>query len=362
MNFDSMKRGLMIKWVWIAGISVICLGCRERIFLDTNPQDFQLISINGLIDNSPGPYYVEVQETRDADRPPVPVDIAEVMLVDGSGNRETCIYEENGRYACPGQVVTGTPGEAYYVQVQIGGDVYTSIPETMPPVMLGTNRLEWEETAIPSTTSTGIDIEKVVLDFDMYAELPEVTEPIFLQWQFLETFQIRPTDFPDPFGSIPPPCFITQNAGVQNFYFLSLNEFSNSSLFLESVIQRDIDISFLVKHIFSIRQSSVSENYANYLEQVRTLTEATGSLFDAPAGRVVGNMEHEGTGLSAVGYFAAVASDTTHSVIYREEIESNIVDLCLFDVTKFEYPRICLDCLEIPKSTYEEPYWWSRVR
>lgn len=361
MSFESM--GWKVKQVWVGFMAtcLVCFGCRERIFLEANPDDFQLISINGLIDNSEGPYFVEVQETRDAERAPLPIEEALVTLIDENGNSEAFTHLGDGRYACPGDVVRGVPGGAYRIEVQVGGAVYSSETERMPSI-LGTSRLEWEETQVPGTSQTGVDFEVTRLEFDMFASLPEVTEPVFLQWQMMETFQIRPTDFPDPFGSIPPPCFITQNIGVQNFYSLALNEFSSSNYFLESVIQREIDISFLVKHIFSIRQSSVTEDYFNYLEQVRTLTEATGSLFDPPAGRVRGNISQEGNGLPAVGYFAAVASDTTHMVIYRDEIESFIVDQCRYDVTKFTYPRICLDCLEIPRSTYQEPYWWSRVQ
>lgn len=360
--YKMMKWFLKRNWIHILLVSLIFSGCRERIFLESVPQDFQLIAINGLIDNSEGPYFVEVQETRDADRAPIPVDVAQVTLFDAMGNSEGCLYQENGRYMCPGNVVRGVPGGIYHIEVRVGNDLYTSIPETMPPVTLGTNRLEWEEVELPSTTQSGINIETTVLEFDMFAELPETTEPTFLQWQFAETFQIRETDFPDPFGAIPLPCYITQNAGVQNFYRLPVNEFTNSSYELESVIQREVDISFLVKHIFSIYQSSVSERYFNYLGQISALTETTGSLFDPPAGRVIGNLEHEGNGLSVTGFFTAVATDTTHMVIYRDEIESNIVDVCLFDVTKFTYPVICRDCTAVPRSTKIEPYWWSQVQ
>jgi hypothetical protein len=343
-------------------MSLAFWGCRERIFLESVPDDFQLISINGLINNSEGPYLVEIQETRDADRAPIPIETAEVLLFDGEGNREVCNHQENGKYSCPGNVVRGVTGGMYHIEVRLGNDIYRSVPEMMPATILATNQFEWEEVAIPSTTSAGIDIETTVLDFDMFAQLPEVSEPVYLQWQFVETFQIRETDFPDPFGAIPLPCFITQNAGVQNFYTLALNEFTGSEYSLESVIQRDIDISFLVKHIFSIQQSSVTEGYFNYLQQVRSLTETTGSLFDPPAGRISGNIEHEGDGLTPIGFFTAVVTDTTHIAIYRDDIATNIVDVCRFDVTKFSYPVICRDCLAIPRSTHTEPFWWSKVR
>ena len=357
-----MRRFLRCDRISVILIFFALYGCRERIFLDSVPAEFQLISINGLINNSEGPYFVEIRETRDADRAPVPIETAEVMLFNGEGDHEICGHQENGKYVCLGTVVQGVPGGQYHIEVRIGNDIYSSIPEAMPAAILSTNQLEWEEVAISSTTSAGIDIEKTVLDFDMFAQLPEVSEPAYLQWQFVETFQIRETDFPDPFGAIPLPCFITQNTGVRNFYTLALNEFSRSEYALESVIQRDIDISFLVKHIFSIQQSSLTEAYFNYLQQVRSLTETTGSLFDPPPGRVRGNIEHEGEGLTPIGFFTAVVTDTTHIAIYRDDIVSNIVDECRFDVTKFSYPVLCRDCLTIPRSSHAEPFWWSRVR
>ena len=354
-EMPKMKSTLAVLWL------VCMLGCRERVFQDTLPNDFQLISINGLIHNAEGPYFVEIHETQEADRPPIPVGHAQVTLLDGHGNHELCLYEEDGKYACPGISVRGVPGGEYQIEVQVDGDTYTSTQEIMPGV-LGTNRLEWEERPVPRTSQSGIDVEETLVVFDMFAELPEVTAPTYMVWQMYETFQIRETDFPDPFGFIPPPCFITQNIGVQNFYTLPLTEFTGSNYYLGSVIERKIDISFLVKHIFSIRQSSVTENYFNYLRNINTLTSASGSLFDPPAGRVMGNISHEGDGLEPVGYFAAVMQDTTHSVIYQAELESFILDLCIYEPFKREYPPICLDCLLVSNSTFDKPYWWDRVR
>jgi hypothetical protein len=350
-----------MKW----SILLFCLligGCQERIFLDNQPGDFQFIAINGLIDNSEGPYFVSVQETRNAIRAPLPVEEAFVMLVDGEGNREVCPHLNDGRYVCPAEVVQSRPGRVYHIEVRLGEDLYRSQPEILPQI-LGTNQLVWEENTLTSTTPNGLDVVTDIVEFDLVAQLPETTTPTFLQWQLLETFQIRPTDFPDPFGFTPPPCFITQNIGVQNFYTLALDNYEGSNFRIESVIQREIDKSFIVKHIFSIHQSSVSETYLRYLDQTNVLTEATGSLFDAPAGRVIGNILHEGDGPEAVGYFAAVTKDTTHMVIYREELNTWVEDVCVYNQFKpiDQYPRTCLDCLIIPRSTNDEPYWWSRV-
>lgn len=355
MKWLSTHRG-----IWNLMSMVMLFSCRERVFLNTVPDNFQLIAINGLIHNGEGPYYIEVEKTSEADQPPEIINDATVYLFDGEGNQEFCRFLEDGRYVCPGNVVRGTPGGQYHIEVSVGSDVYTSDPEIMPGA-LGTTRLEWEERAVSRTSSTGIDVNETRVVFDMFAELPEVSAPTYMAWQMIETFQIRPTDFPDPFGHIPPPCFITQNIGVQNFYTLPLTTFTGSNYYLESVIERRIDISFLVKHIFSVYQSSVTESYYNYLGNVNILTSATGSLFDPPAGRVVGNINHEGDGLDPVGFFAAVSQDTTHTVIYQAELDTYILDLCLYEPFK-EYPPICLDCLLIPRSTWTKPYWWDQVQ
>ncbi len=340
---------------------LLLTSCRERISAEFLPDDPQLIAINGQIDNSGGPYFVEVKQTRSGNQLPVPIETATVTLIDGNGNRESYEYLENGRYRVAGDIICGEPGGVYFIEVSIGDDSYVTRPEVMPGV-LGSNWLEWEEVEVPSTTSNGINITTPKLDFDLIAQLPEASEPVFLMWQLIETYQIRPTDFPDVAGRIPPPCFFIENIGVQNFYLQRLDEFRNEAYEIESVIQRDIDISLLVKHIFSIHQSSITEEYYEYLALVRQLTENTGSLFDPPPGRISGNIEHEGTGPPAVGYFAALVTDTTHLAVYRGDIETYIEDICLFDASKSAYPPFCIDCLILSGSTLDEPYWWSKVR
>ena len=346
---------------WFIGSQIIFFSCSERISQEFVTDDPPSIAINGIIDNSGGPYYVEVKQTRSGYQVPFPIENAIVHLVDGEGNREAFEYREDGRYEVAGEIVQGVSGGVYHIEVQVGEEVYFSDPERMPG-LLGTNELSWEEIAVPSTTSNGINIEKTLLDFDLLADLPDAEEPAFLQWQLVETYQIRPTDFPDIAGVIPPPCFVTRNIGVQNFYLLSQDEYGNPTYEIESVIQREIDISFLVKHIFSIHQSSITEAYYDYLAQVSLLTENTGSLFDPPLGRISGNIHHQGEGPQALGYFAAVVKDTTHMAVYRGDIDTYIMDICLFDPAKTRYPPFCLDCLQLTGTTLDVPYWWSRVR
>lgn len=359
-----MMKEFLRKCFWISVVlgAIFFSSCRERIEADFLPEDPQLIIINGLIDNSEGPYFVEVQQARSGNQLPIPIENAVVTLVEEGVGRENYVYQEDGRYRAEGQEICGVPGGTYHIEVAIEEDMYISRPETMPAI-LGQNRLEWEEVEVPSTSANGINITTPKLDFDMIAELPLVDEPVFLMWQFIETYQIRPTDFPDVAGVIPPPCFFIENIGVQNFYLQRLDEFGNASFRLESVIQRDIDISLLVKHIFSIHQSSITENYYQYLELVRLLTENTGSLFDPPLGRIAGNIEQVGGGPPVLGYFAAAMTDTTHMATYRGEIDTYIQDICIFEPTKVGgYAPFCLDCLILSGSSLDVPYWWDRVR
>ncbi len=357
----SFKTGIWVGCGWLIGM-LLFSSCQERFFLEAPPEDFQQISINGAIDDSGGPYFVEVMRTGDTDDAPTPVESAGVFLHDDQGNREFFYSIGEGRYQCEGAVIQGTPGGSYYITVDINGDSYTSRPETMPSA-LGSSEMTWEETTQESTSQVGTDFETRILDFDMTAQLPQVEEPVYLLWQFIETFQIRPTDFPDPFGYVPPPCYIIQNVGVRQFELLSLEEYDGSTYSLESVIQRRIDISFLVKHIFSIRESSITESYYNYLTQVGLLIESTGSLFDPPPGRIKGNIERNGDGPDVVGYFAALVSDTTHLATYRADIETYIEDICLYSDRKEddEYPAFCLNCSLVPNTT-SEPYWWDLVK
>jgi hypothetical protein len=110
-------------------------------------------------------------------------------------------------------------------------------------------------------------------------------------------------------------------------------------------------------------QHTISEPYFNYLSQVKTLTESTGTLFDPPSGRVQGNIHAIDATVQPIGFFGAISVDTTFSVIYPNQINYTQKDGCLYDPSKatYQYEPYCADCTKLSGSSKEPPIYWSMV-
>jgi hypothetical protein len=110
-------------------------------------------------------------------------------------------------------------------------------------------------------------------------------------------------------------------------------------------------------------QHAISESYFNYLSQVKTLTESTGTLFDPPSGRVQGNINTIDATVQAIGFFGAIRVDTSYSVIYPNQINYTQKDGCLYDpsIADYQYEPYCADCIKLSGSLKEPPIYWSTV-
>ena len=178
-----------------------------------------------------------------------------------------------------------------------------------------------------------------------------------------ETYLFIPTDFPDPFGDIPPPCYVTQVVGTDQINILSTGLINNNPYVIPSIFSRALDKSFLNKHIFSLYQQAISRGYFEYLNDLKILTGNIGSLFDSPPGQVKGNIISTGNPEEQVlGYFAAVLGDTIRMAIFPNDLDFFVSDNCKFiPDPRTTYKAQCLDCSIIPRSTQVRPDFFSKV-
>ena len=126
----------------------------------------------------------------------------------------------------------------------------------------------------------------------------------------------------------------------------------------------NVDLSFLVKHLFITYQHSLSQEHFDYLSWVKILSESTGSLFDRPAGRIKGNIISDDPSDQPLGFFGAVLADTVYNVIYPNEIDYWFIDECLYvpGKTRNDYERFCIDCRRFyGNSTKDKPYYWDLI-
>ena len=110
----------------------------------------------------------------------------------------------------------------------------------------------------------------------------------------MEAFRLSPTDFPDPFGSVPPSCYIVQNADPQRIVLFNGEDLKTTTVENLLVVSRIVDWIFLEKHHFTIYQSALTRDAMEYWRKVNILANQVGSIFDTPPADITGNIKNSG--------------------------------------------------------------------
>ncbi|MEQ8238726.1 MAG: DUF4249 family protein [Cyclobacteriaceae bacterium] len=354
-----MKKHLM-KLLLCAAL----FSCEERFNPILERLEEENYIINGYINQSlTDPYIVTIQQTKSGGVP-TPIFGALVEVVDEDGNREQFFEQDIGTYVSKMDIVKGRPGTSYYLEVKMNnGDMFRSKSDRMPELKVE-NNMTWRQERITYTSDLGTDVTVPHIVVDLQANNQGTEESYNIWWVLEETFQFNEVDFPDPFGSVPPPCYITQTYGSGAINLFTNTGFTGSTYNVRDIFVRELDESFLAKHIFSTYQHSVSNDYYEYLKSLEALVENSGGLFDTPPGKAVGNFEPiEGTDIAPLGFFSAVLTDTTRIAVYPSEISFKIPNLCEFIAGKppTEYDSQCRNCEVIPRSTKVQPKFWTSL-
>jgi hypothetical protein len=337
------------------------LGCLGRIDIDTDPLANQLV-VSGQVSPVEEENLVELGRTAGTGRLPFPLVGASVILHDDAGNSYTWneYPEHPGQYKPIG--FSGVPGRTYHIQIILPeGDVYESDPETMPEHS-GTDALRYAFEEEEFIDAEGIVSNLPFIKIYTNATLPDSNAPMFARWSVIECYAIRPTDFPDPFGNVPPPCYVTQAADPQRIVLLNGTELNNPSVENLLLCSRLIDRSFFERHYFTVYQSSMSEQAYDYWRKVNIVANQVGSIFDTPPAAIKGNISKVGgSGEPVLGYFQAVNQTYNRFFLLPGDIPFQIpYTSCLYDPFKSgdQYPGECLDCISVRNSSHVRPDWF----
>jgi hypothetical protein len=333
-------------------------SCLSPVDFETDDVGGRLV-VGGQISTLPEQNFVQLGRTADSERLPFPVSNATVRLVDDLG--QSYIYQEDGNnlgmYHLPD--VPGAPERTYFIQVTTPeGEYYESVPEKMPSPsgeLSATYEIVREEFIDNEGTASLLPFIKIYVN----SILPTTSTPR-IRWSAYEAFLLSPTDFPDPFGSVPPPCFIVQPADPQRIVLFNGEDVQTQTIENLLVVSRVVDWSFLEKHHLTIYQSSLTSDALEYWRKVNISANQVGSIFDTPPAEISGNIKNVNNPDEKVyGYFQAVNETYYRITLYQHDIPYPLSASCTFDNRDFlKYPARCLDCLSVRNSSYTRPSWF----
>jgi hypothetical protein len=318
------------------------------------------IVLSGMLDNQvrqPGEENkLLITTTTIPGQRPQTIDNATVTLFEDGVELANYQFDGFVGYLLPVGIVP-IPGRTYHVKVVLeNGTSFRSEPETMP-------------LAVPNVSATGrfvvdnkVDAEGAIVSGTFYrvsAELTEIPRNCYVRLRTDETWVIEPTNFPDPFNSIPAPCYVTAEVDPQNLNILNLiGARSNVSI---NLFDREVDPSFLVRHFFSVSVLSITPAAYDYFQKVDIIANQNGSIFDVPPAEITGNWKNETQpDARPRGFFFVANVATTRISVARADVPVFLGTYCEYlpGREEFLYPRECINCLSIPGSKNERPYWW----
>ena len=341
------NRLLGASWLLAAGLAMLTGSCITPVEVSTEREAGQLI-VDGFVTDGPFTHQVRLARTSPKNRVSEPVAGALVVLRDHLGQAELLQETSEGVYTHTGAVIRPFAGGAYHLEISIGSANYATRPDTLP-ALVGSDSAWFQ---------LGRRYGLQVVDVFASSKLPASEKPLFIQWAVEEVYLFSPTDFPDPFNSIPPPCFVFAMADPQRLNLYDGRQFKTTRIDQHLVAQRDVDHTFLERHFFNVYQRSLSEAAFRYWFQVDEVANQSGSIFDLPPAPVRGNAYRVGDSTEQVlGFFAALKEDTTQFDTYRADFPDLWVDPCVFEPFKpvERYPAECINCLTLPGATYAKP-------
>lgn len=366
-QFSEFRAGITIGAKIV--ILIFLLGsCVEKIDFPLNKGTAKLV-VFGQVSNLTEDKYVTLSETTSSDRAPIlsgdyfvindvprPVTDAQVKLVGNDGS-ETFFQElGQGKYVL-GSEHSITEGIEYFLDIEVKGKKYQSVPESIPAIV-GEDELSYtfERDLIQDSPETAF------ISIQTKTTLPAVSGGYYFRWDVDEVYYWDLTFFPNPFNNAPPDCYVFGIPDPQRITLLNgdqLNSKGGSSS--QVVAQRIIDESFLSRHYFNVRLTSLNKANYEYWRKISELVNNTGSVFDTPPAPVHGNIRSlDNPDEIVLGNFEVVRVSQTRIYTTRADVPFFNPEVCTYDPNRRydDYPKTCLRCSEFPNSTNGTPHWW----
>lgn len=347
----KVRHWIYVGWRWTI-VLVVVSACVDQIDFESPSPQSQWI-VEGFISTDPGGYTVYVSQGLELDADSVyrrPAEDVSVVLFDDEGNQEIFSEVEPGTYRTAG-LIRGEVGHSYHIRVETAsGKVFESAPEKIHPVGEVLNiRHELEErTEVRPFGEFRADVFNIYVDADAGP-----AEENYVRWKFSGTYKVL--TFPEfhmiwlqgdytfkdplpcsgyivvggPMGSggilkqiAECTCCTCWVAQYENMPQLSDTQFISNGEF-RNIKVAEVPINtatFHEKYRVEVEQMSLTRAAFDFFKLVRDLKADASSLFQPPAGKLVGNIKATNSDDNVVGIFWATAISRSSVYLYPSDV------------------------------------------
>lgn len=353
------KSSIFLRFASIL-ILVFSGSCIERIDLQVERKPGQLI-VDGNLTNDGEDQTLVLSKTSETARIPIPIEDANVTLYDDQGIFAAYYPDRRnpGTYILGGNNIDIEVGRSYYIEIELAdGEKYRSIPETMPANKASLDAIFYDFSREAEVNASSIVSESNFINVYINVGLSEIDEPSYFRWDVEEVYKLTPTDFPDPFGTIPPPCYVYVYTSDIDINLFKSADTDAQMLNRLKVGRQKLGWQFREKHYFTVTQHSLTREAYEYWEKASDLFNSAGTIFDVPPAPLPGNIYNINDDKEEVlGYFDVSSTSLIRFNTFKDDIPFDQILECTYSQFKrfSDYPDYCLNCLNVRNSTYERP-------
>ena len=341
---SSRKLIRCIHFISTAGLVFLCIQCVEPFSPELDPEDSEnLLVVEGMVTDQPGPFRIRltfsvpVYDKWDLVADYMPVEGAEVEIIDIWGNTFIQFDTGLGWYETKEKELQGIPGRTYQLAITTTERLqYESTPQLLRSVP-SIDSVYWEEFRV-----TKFD-QQVTYEQNWLRILADTRAPgnenAYFKWELEETWEFRmPKRVLVNHGNIehsPPPSWETLEVEEEKVHCW-VTEYSQSVLVkstsdtpsneIRGFVLQTIgppDDKLNIRYSVLVKQYTLDREMYGFFKQIRESNEETGGIYERTPAQITGNIYCCEEGKQALGYFIASAiqtkrifiNNTEHSVI-----------------------------------------------
>lgn len=352
-----MKRLTVILLVFMA-----IYGCREPFEFDFEEIDDPKVVIEGFISDRGSQHAIKVSYTATLDDFGVVdtqfIEDANVRIEDDLGGSTLLRHREAGVYLTSTQY-RAQEGRTYTLVVTLAnGDVYQSVPRTLPPASPATAQLE-----VTGATRLVLANNNLVEEegASVTVTIDKDNERHYYQWLIGHYYIFEADKAIEEENRL---CY------VRDFDKARILLLQDNAIGAGEADQYSYEIDFIpigkrMRHEFGVEGRLLTMNEDDYIfwEEVKSLAENTGGLFDAAPFTLEGNISNRSTGELALGYFGVYRESMEREFFTQLDLGFNLREFpdCELPPWPYQMPIPCEDCrVAARQENYGivRPSWW----
>lgn len=364
--------GQFFMAITMVGGLLFLSGCLDEIdFAKADAIDTSIAIQGKIVKSDPSFVSITIRGVFNFEDVPRLLNAQEVTVEDESGNVVEIPTNADGIFFL--EIPDDHPfkveyGKSYKVNVStFDGRSYTSSLEELYPAPTP-EALSVERTQIETQDVNGnIKLfDQLTYGISTPLKAPSSAENSRLLWELISTYKF--TDSPESYGSRAcwptridqnnKTCYITSSP-VTNYVTLNGPDLSVDRVDNVELLNANLNSNYAEGYYLSVLQQSLSPTAFAYWEQVGNVVSRTGSLFQAPAGKVITNLVNTVDPKEDIfGYFYAT-EQTTRRIFVSPELADNPPLPCPSPPSESgQAANDCCNCSTAGVSTTVRPPWW----